>query len=442
MKLSLGSIDWVSIGAKVVIAIVILLITWLVARIVRWLFARLVGRIGFLRKEGADGAQIGQSIGQIGALLIWLLGLIAVLQVFSLNAVLAPLQGLVDGVLAYLPNIIGAGVVFFIGYVLAKIARQLIVTALGTVNFAALGRRAKNAAGSAVGTGEQTTRAAREKSNTLVPLIGNLVFAVILIVVSIAALQILGIAAISRPAEQMLTMFLAALPAIIAAVILLVIGYIIARFLGQLVEELLRSAGTDKALTNIGVVPDGVSASLIITRIMQTAIMIFFAIMATRLLGFPEVTLILDQVLAVAGRVLFGGIVIAAGFLIASVLARILGNGMAVTVLRYVTIALFAAMGLKAMGIADSIINLAFGAVVIAGGLATALAFGLGGREAAGRALNRLADTAQRPRPAASPSSRRAAAGSPETAPSQPGATDIRPTPGTDEPTTPGGSAH
>ncbi len=54
-------------------------------------------------------------------------------------------------------------------------------------------------------------------------------------------------------------------------------------------------------------VPDGASASTIITRIAQTAIMVFFAIMATRLLGFPEITHLLDQVLVVAGRVVFGG---------------------------------------------------------------------------------------------------------------------------------------
>ncbi|MGO4681428.1 mechanosensitive ion channel [Microbacterium sp. 2MCAF23] len=448
MQLSTGSIDWLSIGMKVLIAIVILLVTWLIAWIVRWIFARLVGRIGFLRRQGADGAQVGQSIGQIASLLVWLLGLIAVLQVFSLNQVLAPLQGLVDGVLGYLPNIIGAGIVFFIGFVLAKIARQLVVTALGTVDFSRFGRRLGAKADSATGTAHAETVAApvAENKGKIVPLIGNLVFGVIVIVVAIAALQVLGIAAISRPAEQMLTMFLAALPAIIAAVILLAIGYVIARFLGELLEGLLQAGGTDRALSSAGVVPEGTSASTIITRIVQTAIMIFFAIMATRLLGFPEVTRILDQILAVGGRVLLGGVVIAAGFLIASVLARVLGDSTMVKVLRYATIALFAAMGLKAMGLADSIINLAFGAVVIAAGLAAALAFGLGGREAAGRTLNRLAAKAEAAMPShAEPAAPAPAGSAPAASPSAAssgrtatGAGDVRPKAGsTDSGTTP-----
>jgi len=56
-------------------------------------------------------------------------------------------------------------------------------------------------------------------------------------------------------------------------------------------------------------------------------------------------------------------------------------------VIRWAIIVLFAAMGLKYMGIADSIITLAFGSVVVGGAVAAALAFGLGGRDAAARVL-------------------------------------------------------
>jgi hypothetical protein len=45
------------------------------------------------------------------------------------------------------------------------------------------------------------------------------------------------------------------------------------------------------------------------------------------------------------------------------------------------------AMGLRAMGIADEIVNLAFGLTLGAVAVAVALSFGLGGREAAGRQM-------------------------------------------------------
>ena len=54
---------------------------------------------------------------------------------------------------------------------------------------------------------------------------------------------------------------------------------------------------------------------------------------------------------------------------------------------RYTILGLVLAMGLRAMGIADDIVNLAFGLTLGAVAVAVALSFGLGGREAAGRQM-------------------------------------------------------
>ncbi|MEZ0471720.1 hypothetical protein [Luteimonas salinilitoris] len=58
---------------------------------------------------------------------------------------------------------------------------------------------------------------------------------------------------------------------------------------------------------------------------------------------------------------------------------------------RIAILGLVLAMGLRAMGIADDIVNLAFGLVLGAVAVAIALAFGLGGREAAGEVTRRWA---------------------------------------------------
>ncbi|GAA0035150.1 MULTISPECIES: mechanosensitive ion channel [Brevibacterium] len=469
------------------LAIVILIVTWIVASIVKWAIAKLVAKVPALQRDGHNGQQVGRSVGQIAGLVIWILGLIAVLQLFALDQVLTPLQGLANGIFSFLPNIIGAGFIFLIGYVFAKIAKQLVVTALGAVDlsritskFRSLGDRAVSVAdaeggfrrrepagqptaaydqvqgqpmqgnpqqtgpigqpgqqgqpgpagpgqqgqpmqghpqqGGPVGQGQpmqghpqqghpgqpgmqgqqgRGPMSAQAEANARVSnLVGNVVFGIIIIVVSIAALQVLGIAAISDPAQQMLEMFLNAIPLIVAAGILLAIGLAIAKFLGNLLEEILRGIGTDRAIESIGIVPEGTSASSVITKIVQVAIMIFFAIMATRMLGFPEITRILNEILALGGSVLFGAVIIAAGFLIAAIIGKFITNSIASKVLRYSAIALFIAMGLRYMGIADSIINLAFGAVVIGGAAAAALAFGLGGRNAAARLLDKVEDEA------------------------------------------------
>ena len=126
----------------------------------------------------------------------------------------------------------------------------------------------------------------------------------------------------------------------------------------------------------------------------QIGIILFFAIAATRMLGFAELTQILDQVLGLGGKVLFGAVVIAVGFMIANLIARIIGgtNGssMAASVVRYSAILLFAFMGLQFMGVGEEIVQTAFSALVIGLAVAGSLAFGLGGREWAAKKLEQL----------------------------------------------------
>lgn len=380
----LGNIDWASMLQKVGIALIILIITWLVARIVRWAAAKLVTRVKFLQKQGNDGEQIGQSLGKVAGLIVWLFGLVAILQVFALSEVLSPVQGLLGGVMAFIPNLIGAGFIFFIGYVIANIVRQLLKTGLGTVDFSGLVRK--------LTPGDEPVDEvqSRESQAKIVDIIANIVFALILLVVAISALQVLGIAAISDPAQQMLQLVFTAIPQVIMALVLLAVGILIAKFVGQLLESTLHGVGTDSVVAQWGVVPEGKSASGIIAGIVKIAIVLFFGVMAAQMLNFPAITNILNEILALGGKILFGAAIIAAGFVIANVIGRFLGDTTASKIIRYTAIALFVAMGLKYMGIADSIINMAFGAIVIGAALAAALAFGLGGRDAAARTLKKI----------------------------------------------------
>jgi hypothetical protein len=132
------------------------------------------------------------------------------------------------------------------------------------------------------------------------------------------------------------------------------------------------------------------------------------------MLQFPELTNILNEVLALGGKVIFGGVIIGLGFMIANILARIVGGAsegsMGSQIVKYATIVLFVAMGLKYMGLADSIINMAFGALVIGGGVAAALAFGLGGRDAAAKTLEDMRSAKPKAPAARKPAARKPAA--------------------------------
>src|SRR5699024_8136630 len=114
-----------------------------------------------------------------------------------------------------------------------------------------------------------------------------------------------------------------------------------------------------------------------------------FAVMGAQALGFPQLTALLSESLALGGNVLFGGAIIAAGLFLATIVGKVL-KGTSGTVVKWAVIILFVAMGLKSMGVADSIIEMAFGALVIGAAAAAMLAFGLGGRDAAARQLAKL----------------------------------------------------
>ena len=370
----------VEILEKVGLALIVLVVTWALAKAAKWAFAKLVDNVGLFRRATGEGMTLGESLGKIVSLLIWLFGLMIILQVLGLGAVAGPIDNFLDGVVAFIPNLIGAGLIFFIGLMIAKIARDLVVTTLRTVDFDKWANRG--------GVDEAT-------GNTRISdTIGTIVYAIIVIVVSIAALDVLSIAAISEPASEMLRKILLAIPNVLIAAILLGIGYLVSRFVVQLIKEVLPGLGVDRALSSSGLVSEGTRASSIIARVVQIAIILFFAIAATRLLGFPELTAILNEVLELGGQVVFGAVVIGVGFLIANVLSRIIGGaedtGTAATVVRWATIILFTFMGLQFMGVGEQIVQTAFSALVIGGAVAAALAFGLGGRDWAGRKLEEI----------------------------------------------------
>ena len=412
----LDDIDWAGVLGTALGAIAILVITWLLAMIVKSVFTKLSQKVPALQKAGADGASVGTTLGSIGSLIIWLLGLVALLQLLGLTQVLTPIQSMIDGVLGFLPNLIGAGIVFFVGALLAKVVRQLVETALGALPFDSWMKKAGAKSSSIPGSptaapaggppppptgqpappqGGQGAGGPGDQGQTSIPrTLATVLYALIMIVVTISALQILGIESISRPAEQMLQTIFDTIPLIVAAGIMLALGVFIARFAGDIIEQVLDGIGVDRQLAELDILPDDTKVVPAVAKITQIAIVLFFAVMAAQLLQFPQITEFLSEVLSLGGKVVFGGAIIAAGFFIASLLAKLL-SGVGATIVKYATIILFVAMGLKYMGIADSIIELGFGALVVGGAAAAALAFGLGGRDAAARQLERISAKAE-----------------------------------------------
>lgn len=368
------------IAEKAGYALLILLITWALAWAVKWAFAQMVERVPILQRRTGGEKSIGESLGTIVSLVVWLAGLVAILRVLELGDATAPLQRMLDNFMGFLPNLVSAVLIFFIGLMVARIVRDLVVTALQTVDL----DKWANRGGLESATG----------NSTISTTIGTICYVLVIIPVAIFALNTLELEAVSAPASAILTQILNAVWLFVLAGVLLAMGFIISRFVAQMIEEILPGLGVDRALASIHLLPEGTSVSKSIATIAQIAILLSFAIVATRLLGIPEISAILDQILELGGRVIFGAVVILVGFLIANLLARLIaGSGatnLAATVVRWATILLSTFMGLQFMGVGEEIVEMAFAALAIGGALAGALAFGLGGRETAGKVLEDL----------------------------------------------------
>ena len=383
-------------GPKILIAILILVATWIVARAVKWVIQKAIDRTPALRKHmtGSPEETVGHQLGTIAKLIIWLVGIMAALQFLNLGQILAPINELVTDIFAFLPRLIGAGLIFFIGLIVARIVRRLTETVLIAANIDGLLARA------GIGSTEGTVRtdpsavppgtAPAMTRASLARAAGVLVYALIIIPVAIAALQVLGIEAISGPATLMLNEILAAIPNVLFAALWIGIAFIAARFLKTFIEAILPPTGFDDAIRSTGVLPAAASPSRIVANIAMIAIILGASIEALRRIGGGDIAIFLAQVTALGSKVIFGTLIIVVGIFLSNILARLVGSGtgeggFAQTIVRYAIVALFTAIGLTFMGLADAIVMMAFGLILGSAAVATALAFGLGGRDAAGR---------------------------------------------------------
>jgi len=182
------------------------------------------------------------------------------------------------------------------------------------------------------------------------------------------------------------------------------IAFIAARFLKTIIEAILPPTGFDEAILSTGVLPTSARPSRIVANIAMIAVVLTASIEAARQLGGDQIAIFLAQVTELGGKVIFGTLIIVVGIFLARIIAKLVGSGTgeggyAQTLVRYAIIALFTAIGLTFMGLADQIVMLAFGLILGSAAIATALAFGLGGRDAAARILERWADQAGPPSP-------------------------------------------
>jgi hypothetical protein len=407
-------IEW---GPRVVLAVVILIVTHFIAKAVQWAVASAIDRVPVLKRHPQSGGEsVGVELGRLAYWLVWLVGLIAALQPLGLSEVLTPVTNLTNEVFAFLPRLLGAGLFFFAGLILARIVRHVIEAALGALNIERLLGRAGISIGEpplAVDESGVAAEGAAPARSSIARAVGVIVSATIIIFAAIAALQILEISAISDPATAMLQSIALAIPRVLAALVWLAIAFLIGRWVKTLIETVLPSLGFDDSVRALGVMPATSNPSRVVGAIAMTAILLAAAIEAARQLGGDSVAVLLFQITELGGKVIFGTVIIVAGLFLARVLSALVGSstgeaGYGQTIVKWAIIVLFTSIGLTFMELAPQIVMMAFGLVLGSAAIAAAIAFGLGGRDAAARILEQWAEAQEPPARRAPPRLRNA----------------------------------
>ena len=340
-----------------------------------------LGRLAGLEEEGR--VPLAQTLGDAVYWLVFLLFLPAVLDALGLEGLLEPVQGMTNKVLGFLPNIFAAGLILVVGWFIARIVQRIVTNLLAAIGADRLSEPVRLA--TVVGPHRVSGR------------LGLVGYVLILIPVLLPALNALALEAITRPAANMLNTILGALPAIFAASLVVTIAYVVGRVVAGLVTNLLTGAGFNAILARLGLGKEPAEGertpSEIVGYLVLVAIMLFAAVEASRLLGFVLLADLVTQFTVFAGQVILGLIIFAIGLYLANLASKtVLASGVAQAGLlalaaRVSILVLAGAMALRQMGLANEIINLAFGLLLGAIAVAGALAFGLVGREIAAREL-------------------------------------------------------
>lgn len=343
--------------------------------------------IGAAEEGAAPRVALSDSVATVVYYLVFLLFLPAILGTLDLEGLLEPVQGLLDELLAFLPNLFAAAVIAVVGYFIAKLIRNIITNLL--------------AAAGADRLADRVGLAGVLGSSKLSDVLGTIVYVLVLLPVLIAALNALAIDAVTGPASEMLDLILRAIPQILAAAIVLIIAYVIGKLVGGLVANLLESIGFNGFLARIGLWKEGrgggnKSPADLVGALVLVAILLFAATEAANLLGFTNLTDLIADFIVFAGQVLIGLVIFALGLYVAKLAhTAVVNSGMGhavvvATAARIAIIVFVGAMALRQMGLANSIINLAFGIILGAIALAAAIAFGIGGRDFAKKQLDQI----------------------------------------------------
>ncbi|MBQ8743282.1 MAG: mechanosensitive ion channel [Clostridia bacterium] len=364
--------------------IVYLLLAFVFAAIAKFVAVKLLKLIKLdklLDKWGVNEGYVGTSLSLVGKLvyiIVFLLFLPSALNALGLHEVSGPISGMVSQFVDYLPNIVAAGILIYVGIFIALIIGQIVAVLLRKTKLDNLLKRKDE-----------------EKAPVLLSdIIVKIVMAIIILITIVQALTVLNIDAVSGPALGIISQIFGAIPSIILAAVVISCGILVAGIACGLLNNVLLAVNFDSIVEKV--LPQlKVSATKIVVNVVRSLIILFVVAQGIEVLGLTIFTTIVSAVVAYLPLVIKSAVIAFVAFVGASMLegALLKDGSKNAGIAKVVKIGVYVLAGfmiLSQLELASVIVNTAFVVTLGAVAIAFALAFGLGGRDFAKKTLDKV----------------------------------------------------
>ena len=373
----------VAYAANLIGAAVLIFIAWLCATVAKYLVGTAMKTLAIDQKASCsldmkECRPVSATAAEIIYWVVLLFFLPAVLRTLKIDGITEPIQQMFTKLLEYVPNLVGAGAILFIGLLVAKIVRKTVTQIVVASGLDDLGEKA----GVSKMFGNQG----------LSGMIGIVAYVLIAIPVLISSLNALKIDSLSDSVSGLFSKILNTTGDLLGAALLLFIAVMVGHFVAGLVAQVLENFGFNKLLGHLGVKKDASNAatlpSAVAGKIVFIAIILHASIAVCNILNFPELASLVHTFLLFGGNIVVGLIVLLIGVWLANFAADSLKgkcNKLVTTIVRACVLIFTGAIAIHNMEIGGPIVQTAFTLLLGAVCVAVAIAFGLGGREFAAR---------------------------------------------------------
>ncbi len=313
-------VNWVGMIAG---AVGILLLGLVVATFVSSALGKLLKSTGF---EQSLNNMVGSASASLNlvkwlqAIVYWIimiLAIVAALNVFKLTAVSEPLNAFLNQIFAFLPKLGSAAVLVGIAWILATIAKSVVIRAARSLNL-----------------DEQMNAQTNDGPVPVVlsETLGNAIYWFIFLFFLPLILGVLGLEGPLAPVQNVLNDLLSALPKLLKAVMIGAVGWFVARIVREIVTNLLAATGVDQMGERVGLsrTRGTQSFSWLIGTIVFVLILIPTATAALDALAIPAIsgpaTSMLNQLLSAIPLIFTAAVILVGAYLIGKFVAELVSQ--------------------------------------------------------------------------------------------------------------------